>query len=109
MTGAVLIFSAPVLDDDITSPEVAAIPPLFSLNQLSDLDSWFCAKIGQFVCVPGNQEIRWDEGATVPQCHQTFSGHWLLGIDHWHKVLSSKYEDARRRLREQSAGGAHMV
>ena len=101
--GGLLGYSTPVLDEDPEHPEIACIPPLYGLDQLSGMNSYFDSRGGKIVCIPEGKSVDWPPGTRVLQCEKGASGHWLLGVGHWDKVQQSEIQGVLHIL--NSGGG----
>ena len=94
--GKLLGYSMPVLDEDPEHPETACIPPLYGLDQLSGMNSYFDSRGGKIVCTLEGAQVDWPPGTRVLQCEKGASGHWLLGVGHWDKVSKSELARVQR-------------
>ena len=94
--GRLIGYSSPVLDEDPEHPEIASVPPLYGLEQLSGINGMFDSKSGRIICIPDGESVKWLAGTRILQCERTPSGHWLLGVGHWDKVSP----DELARVRE---------
>ena len=52
------------------------------------MNSLFDSNSGKLHCAKeGSEGPAWPAGTRMPQCEQTASGHWLLGVGHWDEVI----------------------
>ena len=104
--GGLLEYTGPVLEDDPSHPETALTLPLYGLDQLTSINSWFCSKIGTLVSLPENGVVQWPPGTRKLQCDRSPSGHWLLGVGHWDKVRPSEIRGVLFILRRDGGQSA---
>ena len=99
--GKLLGYSCPVLEDDPLHPETANIPPLFGLDDMNSLNTWFCSGTGALYSLPKGAVPTWPAGTRKLQCEKSPSGHWLLGVGHWDKVQQPEIDRVLRILESE--------
>jgi len=79
-TGNTMLYNPTVIPG---SP--SPVPPLYSLDAMAWLNTFFGTANGLMAHVPKGKEdqIIWPEGTTFNQCHKARSGHWLLRVSNW--------------------------
>ena len=94
--GGLIGYSSFVLGEGPEHPEIAAVPALYGLDQLSGMNGMFDCRRGRVICIPEGKSVDWPPGIRILQCDRAASGLWLLGVGHWDRVTDAEINRVRR-------------